>query len=165
MTHKEVRPERKIASLLRSKNRCLERFLALSSGFLASPDSFGLTPSALTGTQAPSALDALEAFESSRAKLVHALRLFDHKIAEAISALPRPAQGETWLADARQLLKQGDATIARILELDRQVLERVESAKSALMKEINHSRKSRELVGKFKSEWIPQSGEGLDSKL
>lgn len=141
-----------VLALLRSKNRCLEKFRDLSRDFLidcARKDEFS----------------KIQLFQEKRDSTLKAMDLYDRKVTEAvefISARERTPE----LADAvRSELARKDAFVQEILALDLEIISRIEDAKNRLLHEFAASRKSKESLSKFKSKWIPSSGEEIDRKL
>jgi hypothetical protein len=141
-----------VLSLLRSKNRCLEKFLEASTEFLADAER-------------SDALPDLPSFELRRDAILKAIELYDRKINEAVSLLP-PGQKPLPLVEAVKVaLDSKEALIRRILLVDERILERVEAEKTKVLKEIVSTHKQANLVQKFKSTWMPDSGEEIDKKL
>jgi hypothetical protein len=140
-----------VVTLLRSKNRCLERFLELSEDFLRPAEQGDLS--------------ALPSFEARREATLKAYQLFDRKASEAISALT-PADRTPELVEAvSAALRRKEELVHRILDVDLRIISRIEQAKNDLLKELALSRRNQAAVGRFKSTWMPESGEGLDEKL
>lgn len=140
-----------LLSLLRSKNRCLVRFLEMTEEFWKSAESGDL--------------DGLAVFESRRDATLKAIELFDRKIDEC-SALLRPEDQAPGLADeAKALLAERERLVHRILALDLKIIERIEKERSRMLQEISSARKSRDSLSKFKSSLIAEAGEELDRTL
>jgi hypothetical protein len=141
-----------VLSLLRSKNRCLQRYLDLSVEFEDACENGG-------------SLDGLAAFEQAREAILKAINLYERKIAEA-AALIRPAdRTPAMIEEVKALLAQKEVLVHRILALDLKIIGRIEEARSALLKEMSGARKGKDAIAKFKSGWVAESGEELDTKL
>ncbi len=140
-----------VLSLIRSKNRCVQRFLDLTEEFcfLAEGDR----------------LERLEEFTAQRDAAIRAMELFDRKINEAVAGLTAQEKTPELVSAILGLIEQRDRMIERIQELDRQLIGRIEAHQASLMKELADARKSKQTLNKFKSTWVPESGEGLDHKI
>lgn len=137
--------------LLRSKNRCLERFLEVTEEFWSAAE---------TGH-----LDGLSVFESRRDATLKAIELFDRKIDET-SALLRPEERDPSLADeARILIEAREVLVHRILGLDLKIIGRIEAERTRLLQDIGHTRRARDTLAKFKSGAGAEGGEELDRTL
>jgi hypothetical protein len=141
-----------VLSLLRSKNRCLEKFLEASTDFLAE---------ALRSEQLPD----LPKFESHRDAILKAVALYDRKINEAVSDLKPGGFPRILVQAVEASLKERETLVHRILLIDDQILERVESEKTKILKEIAANQRQAQAAQKFKSAWISESGEEIDERL
>lgn len=142
-----------VLSLLRSKNRCLEKFLETTTEFVAQWEKAGQ-------------LGDLTAFQSSRDAILRAIDLYDRKISEAvqeISSVPHPSSN--FVERVRAVLEQKNRLIQKILLADEPILQKIEAEKSRIRGEIAANLKQSQLVQKFKSTWIPESGEEFDRQL
>ena len=90
-----------VLSLLRSKNRCLEKFLEASTDFL-------------TQARSTDSLPDLPAFEARRDAILKAIDLYDRKVNEAVAMLPQGPKARTLpeglAAAVEALLKARPAT-------------------------------------------------------
>lgn len=141
-----------VLSLLRSKNRCLEKFLQASSEFLTLARSSGTLPE-------------LPSFEARRDAILKAIDLYDRKVNEAVAGLPRGPRPKELVAAVEISLKEKDTLVHRILAVDEQILQLVEEEKTKVLKEMASNQKRAALTQKFKSSWIPEAGEEIDKKL
>jgi hypothetical protein len=135
-----------VLGLLRSKNRCLVKFLETSKAFLLSHDTLGTLPS-------------LDEFELKREAILKAVFLYERKINEAAETLHSSAKTPEFIAAVE------DKILAEISVTDNRVLNLVEQEKMRIAKELTSSQKSRELVQKFKSSWVTESGDEIDQNL
>lgn len=140
-----------VLPLLRSKNRCLERFLKLSEDFVSQIEQFGFT--------------GLDEFHQKRDKIIQALEMYDRKISQVVQMLRDDKKTEQLKKTIERNLARKDELIRQIVKVDQTIIVRVEAERTRVQEEILESRKSSEQLSKFKSSWIPQSGEGLDKKL
>ncbi len=141
-----------VLSLLRSKNRCLEKFLQASSEFLTQARSSG-------------ALPGLPSFEARRDAILNAVDLYDRKVNEAVAELPSGSRPKALVDAVETSLKEKDTLVHRILVVDEQILQLVEEEKTKILKEMASNQKRAALAQKFKSGWIPEAGEEIDKKL
>ena len=140
-----------VSSLLKSKNKCLEKFLELSSEFW---------DRAQTGD-----LSELVMFQTRREATLKAVDLYDRKINEIVSLMTSDKNSPALVAEVKAALERKDALVKQILELDFKIIAKIEDEKARLVRELSSSRKSQEIAAKFKSTWIAESGEELDKKL
>lgn len=140
-----------VLKLLRSKNRCLERFLTLSEEFLTL---------AVKGD-----FSELQAFQGRRESTLKAMDLFDRKISEVVTALPYAQRTPSLIEAVKKALNEKEILVHQILEVDLKIISKIEDEKNNLLKELSSSRKSRAVLGKFKSTWVSGAGEELDETL
>lgn len=142
-----------ILGLLRSKNRCLSRFLEASFDFIKEAEKGDFSP--------------LDRFQEARASALKALELYDRKLNEVASTPPSSsASGHVDLTGAIEpLLAEKDRLLQQILAADEKVIALIEREKERVKGQIASSRKSQEMMKKFKSTWVSGSGEEIDEKL
>ena len=140
-----------VVGLLESKNRCLRRFLELSSEFLLATDQGNFS--------------GLEAFHTKRDATLKTLELYDKKIALEIPRIPTQAERTAAANRVRQILEERDQIVAKILNTDERIICRIEQEKARIAAELASSRKNKTHLNKFRSQWVPESGEELDKKL
>lgn len=152
-----------VLSFLRSRNRCLERYLSASQTFLNSAERGDFS--------------GLESVQAYRDSVLRAIDLFNRKISASLNitakgsslhiclptlsaALPDNIKEEiSWALSTREVL------IHKILATDTKILLKLDEEKARIQRELGTTRKGGEIVRKFKSEWVGESGEGLDRKL
>lgn len=137
--------------LLQSKNRCLGRFLNLSQDFLARTAGEGYA--------------GLERFHRTRDRMVRALELFDRKVAESIALIPTLAEREALADRIKPVLAERETIVREILAVDEQIILGIERERARIADELGVSRKGKDALGKYRSQWMPESGEGIDQKL
>lgn len=140
-----------VLGLLQSKNRCLKKFLELSAEFLKSAEKGDLS--------------ALSDFESRRDAIVRVLELFDRRIAEAIQRLPAAERSDMLIAAIHRELEAKNTLVQSILSVDEKIMMSIEREKDRIAQDIASSEKGKNMVKKFKSSWVPESGEEFDAKL
>jgi len=146
-----------ILELLRSKNRCLDRLTIETRAFLAvSIDALVSEPSASLGP--------LAVYEEARATIIQTLQLHDRKIADLIAALPVAERSEGFLAEVRSEMQRNERLIIGVFNADDVVFRKIADAQGQILKLIQENRKSRDILGKFKSSQAP-TGEGMDKTL
>jgi len=140
-----------VLRLMRSKNRCLERWLNHSHEFLAQAQAGDFTQ--------------LRGFETQRDAIIKAIGLFDRKLTEVIACLPHEDRTQLMIEGVKLVEADRMRLVEEILVLDQKVIKEVEAEKARLSSSLGNSEKSKNTVKKFKSNWIPGSGEGIDRKL
>ena len=141
-----------VLALLRSKNRCLERFLGITRDYLATSsqdaDCSGLTD-----------------LQNRRESTLKAVSLYDRKIEEAAIMLRDSDRTPTLIEGVKAELERKDALVAEILKIDLELISLIEQAKNSLLRSLSAEKKALDTLGKFKSTWMPPAGEGLDETL
>ncbi|MGE0616126.1 MAG: hypothetical protein AB7P04_10840 [Bacteriovoracia bacterium] len=140
-----------VTTILRTKNRCLMRFLDWSIDFLKQADAGDLS--------------GLEAFHEKREAILKALDLYDRKIGEIAVGLTPEDKDPIVIENVKMLLAQKEILVLQILETDAKIIERIEAEQAKIRTEITANQKAKESIAKFKSSWIQEGGEELDEKL
>lgn len=140
-----------IARLLDSRNKCLQKILELSRGFAAEAEGGSFA--------------SLPLFEKKRASLFRALELHEKKLTALISALTPAQRTPDLIARARTATQLHSTLVAQVTSVDNRIMELIEREKQAVQEAVSISRKHKAVTHKFKSTWMPESGEGLDQKL
>ncbi len=140
-----------ILSLLRSKNRCLQRLLHLSEQFASELEKKGL--------------ESLEQFQAKREAIMKALELYDRKVAEVATTIPSEKRTPSLIQDVRKILAQKEELVSRIMKSDQKIISRIEQEEEEILKEMTLTKKAGGIVKKFKSNWVSSSGEEIDRKL
>lgn len=138
-----------VLTLLRSKNRCLERFLGLSREFVADGAPVG----------------QLDLFESRRDATLKAIELYDRKIAETVPLITDQERTPELIQRVSAELARKEVLVHQIVDLDLKIIGRIEEEKNKLLQQAAVARKGRQALSRFKSTWVPESGEGLDETL
>lgn len=146
-----------IIRLFQAKNRGLQRLLELGTKFLARWDAAEQT--------AESRGEALTRFQARRDSAFRALEHCDRRIGAALAALPNEARTPKMLEESRRALAAKDRLLQALIARDQEIMTRLESEKGRVLEELVDARRGQSLVSKFKSTWVPDSGEGLDQKL
>jgi hypothetical protein len=140
-----------VLNLLQSKNRCLGKFLSCSETFLAQ---------VRTGD-----LSQLEPFQNQRDSILKALDLYDRKISELIEKLSPQEKTPQFISSVKQIIARDSSLFQSILQIDEQIVTEIEKEKARLTQELSASDKNNQMVKKFKSTWVAESGEMLDGKI
>ena len=147
-----------VLSLLRSKNRCVKRFIKLSSAFLG---EFESVPRA----DASARLKALENLQDKREQILKAIDLYDRKISEKVSLMDPADKSPELIRLVKELVAEQETLLIEVFQVDEKLLKAVETEKTGILLEIQRSQKNKNDLQKFKSAWINASGEELDRKL
>jgi vacuolar-type H+-ATPase subunit I/STV1 len=153
-----------VIKMLQSKNRCLQKLIDLSDRFLGDSSIHDASAVAQTDFQAKFQ-ERLDAFVRERESILKVLDLYDGKVTEAIEALTPSQRTPELISQVEQVLQEKDRLIQTIIAKDDQLTLRIEARKTKLQEDLLSSRKSRDLAGKFKSTWVNEPGEGLDTTL
>lgn len=140
-----------VIKLLESQNRCLNQFLKASETFLLEAQSGNLA--------------GLELFQVQRDGILKALQLYDRKITEEASQLGSHQLTSPLKTSIQQALNHKKQIVEFIFKVDQAIIEEIEKEKKQLVQELSNSDKNHQLVMKFKSKWVTESGETLDGKI
>ena len=140
-----------LLGLIKSRNRCLERILALTEDYSSLQDTENL--------------EGLEPFQTKRAVVFKAIDLYDRKISEVIVEMPREEKTNLLVDAVKQLVNNREEITQKIFIADDRVIKKIEAAQGALAKEIQSARRSKDALNKFKSNWISENGEEVDKVL
>jgi hypothetical protein len=151
-----------LLSLLKSKNRCLGKFLSISEDFLARVQA-STRPG--KDQEAQEWLAELGLFESRRDSALRALELYDRKISELASEVTDRERTPGLIERVKSAMNERETIVQAILKVDLELISRIEKERSRLMRDMSSARKAKDTLSKFKSGWIAESGEGLDEKL
>ena len=140
-----------VLRLMDGKKRCLRRFLEISEGFLATAESGDLS--------------SLESFELKRDSIIKTLAMFDRKITEVVRGLPKDVRTHALSESVQARLNEESLIVQSILKKDNRIIECLEIEKTRIQRETAITQKTKEITGRFKSGWMPESGEELDQKV
>jgi hypothetical protein len=149
-----------IISLLQAKNRCLQRLLELCTKFIASWE----LPKESSETDTRARVAELARFQGRRESTFKGLELYDRRANEALASLPSESRTPYLIEETRRALLAKDRLVQAIIERDNEIMTRLKSEKGRVFEELTDARRGQNLVNKFKSTWVPGSGEGLDRK-
>ncbi|MBU6376186.1 MAG: hypothetical protein KGQ59_09340 [Bdellovibrionales bacterium] len=140
-----------VHALLQGKTRCLAQIVDLSRNFLSSVEA---TPAVN--------FDLITNFDQKRSDLFQVLELIDTKIISLINGVPpffntHPGV-KTILVEHQQLALMIEAIDVKISQF-------LETSRLNLAREMNDQARLKDRLSKFKSQWIPDQGEGLDQTL
>lgn len=144
-----------VISLLQARNRCLQRILKITREFVFT----------LRAAADDTELRKLEPFLANRDRLVRGLALYDRKITQTIRKLPSPETRKAVGNEAGPLLEIWSKLVREILITDEDLFRRVETEKIRIAELLDFARRGQQNIGKFKSSWISEAGEGIDTIL
>lgn len=137
-----------LLSLIRSKNRCLERFLQLSVDFLSEAE---------TGIY-----DGIVEFQTKRESILRTMDLYNRKVSEFLEAYPDSIRNRATSEEIRVLTYRSDEIVAEIADVDRRIILSLEVERDRTATEIHENKKIKDTVGRFKSGGMGAQGEELD---
>lgn len=140
-----------VLKVLKSKNLCLNNLLTECTKFLNSAQNGDLS--------------CLDDFQKKRASTIKALDLYDRKINELIEKLPAADRTPELQQAIKQTQSLKDQLTHSIITLDEEIISLIKEERNRLLKELTSVDRSSQMVKKFKSKWIPESGEKLDGKI
>ena len=143
-----------VLKLLQSQNRCLERLLECTESFLE--HSFKLNSRDFSG---------LTSFQDQREVFLKAIHLYDRKISEVVSLLSESDKSDINIEKIRELIEVKEVLTKKLFDIDQKIITEIENEKCRLAQELSESDKNSQLVKKFKSKWVSESGETLDGTI
>jgi hypothetical protein len=141
-----------IIKIMTSMNRCLERMLSLSLELIQKSEAQGCLPD-------------LADFESQRDVILRAIDLYDRKITDVASNLPQSERTPELIQSITLAMNHKIEIVEKIVRADAEIAGKIELAQMNVLKELAQTRKSKEMLGKFKSTWINENGEEVDTTL
>ncbi len=140
-----------VLSLLNNKKRCLKRLLEINASFIALAEQGDLS--------------RLPHYELDRGATIRALGMFDRKVTEAVREIPLSQRGPELSYQVQQHLDEQMTILQSLQTSDIKIMNLIESEMTRLKVDIASLEKSKDIVNRFKSNWMPESGEGLDQKI
>ncbi len=140
-----------VLALLRSKNKCLTRFLEASQDFWIHAQKGDLS--------------GLDAFYLKRESILKGIDLYERKINETLAKMSASQNTAQLRDEVRKLLDHWKFLVHSVANIDAKIIEKVAEAKDRAFKHLHENKKSQETLNRFKSAWVPSSGESLDEKL
>ena len=144
-----------LISLLKSKNRCLRKLLQYSEHFLTEASNSADEKN----------LELVLELEKKRDIAIRTLDLIERKINEVAGAIPKIERTPVRLGQVDALVQEAVETVHEIVITDGLVLRKVEAIQNEVSKNLLHSKRQQDTIGKFKSSWLSESGSELDKKL
>jgi hypothetical protein len=141
----------KLIQLLESKNRCLNKFLEYSKDFFVYAENDDLSN--------------IQKFQDKREKVIKSFSLYDKKIVDVISQLKPEEKTPFLIEQVKALIQIKEEIIQSILTIDQKIIAKIEEEKIRLLQELSSSDKKDQLMKKFKSHWVPESGDKLDGQI
>ena len=143
--------QKDVHALLRGKSRCLAQLVDISRSFLESAES---AQGSLPGFIAD--------FDRRREDAFRAVELIDRRINELS---PHLSHSPEWKSSIREIILQHQGLARSLQELDGRIILLIDSVRQQLAHEIHDHGRLRDKLSKFKSQWMPDQGEGLDQTL
>lgn len=140
-----------VIKLIESKNRCLEKYLLLTSQLLEDLEKNDYS--------------TLNTIEVQRESVLKALDLYDRRINDELKNLSPDQKNSDLITQVNLLEQTRTQLIQDILDQDKKIISLIELEKIRLLKESNESEKSSQILKKFKSSWVPEPGEKLDGTV
>ncbi|MGK5087835.1 hypothetical protein WDW86_09770 [Bdellovibrionota bacterium FG-2] len=137
--------------LIKTKNRCFDRFVEESQRFIAQGELGDFS--------------GLDRLQQRRDLILRAISMCDRKINEEVVLLNPSERTEELIGSIRELLQLQDHKFTEVTQLDVRISRLLENEQNRLTTEVSQSRQSVSLMKKFKSTWIAQAGGELDEKL
>jgi len=140
-----------VVGLIKSKNKCLRRFLEISLAFQESAQKADFS--------------GLDSFQVGRESCLKTIDLYDRKITQTVATLSDLDRTTDLSIQVELYLREKNELVALILDTDEVLMELIEGEKNRIQREVLQNQKSKEAIGKFKSTWVTPSGDGLDENL
>ena len=150
-----------ILSLIRSKNRCLDRLMQVTRDVLTLDESRWLElPKGERCTP-------LETYDRERIAVTRALELFDGKLNELIPQLTADQKRGLPIEEVKAEMHKNEILLHAIFSADDIVFRKLGELQKRVTVQLTENRKSRELLTKFRSQWVTEasSGESVDTTL
>ena len=144
-----------VHALLKGKSRCLAQILEISRLFLESAEA-----------SPESVIDLTADFDRKRSDAFQALELIDRKIDELSQTLSASSgTHSSFRAEAQAILLEHRGLGRTLQEIDSKIFRLIEVARQSLAREVSDQTRLKDKLSKFKSQWMPDQGEGLDQTL
>lgn len=181
-----------LLELVRGRNRCLESLARAAETFLAAVNrpsaapadatpgadttSEGNPPSSAAPDESPAFQRNLDAYSARRDAGIRSYVLFDRHASETAAKLGesrtpsrddgsnRDLQGPVKAAIEVEI-ERTSTLVALNAEYDARVVARIEEEKQKILNEARRTRRSRDRLARFRSEWVPATGDEVDRKL
>ena len=140
-----------LLKLLKAKNAYLKKFLICTED---------LVPLVESGD-----FSTLTAFQKRRDSILKGIQFFDQKISNALLNISETKTTPSLINAVVELVETKTHLIQTIILADQRIMAAIEAEKNRLQKEAIASDRSQQLVKKFRSSWISESGEQLDGKV
>lgn len=143
-----------VITLLQAKGRCLERFLQISIEGLSEIE---------TGR-----FEGLGELERRRENLLRALQLFEEQITTAVTQLRPEDRSQDLSLQVSEELAFQEQRLARIQSVDDRISGLIREEQERIHLQIQSTKQTQDQHSahqKFKSQWVTDSGVGLDRKV
>lgn len=146
-----------IVSLLKTKNRCLDRLMESTRTFLHAPLESLVLDQEENDTP-------LSIYETERATIIQTLELHDRRINHLIGEMTPAEKTPACMEEVKAELMQNEKLIIAVFNADDIVFARIREAQAQITRLITENRKSRAILSKFKS-GQSATGDGMDTTL
>lgn len=140
-----------VLRLLKSKNRCLKRFLSYTHDFLKKSE--------------PELLPQLSFLLAKRETALRILGLYDRKLSKITQNLRHTDQTDEFIKSLHEIFSEKTTILNEIFKTDLLLTQLIEENIEKTEKELQSSQKSKDTLQKFKSTWIAEAGDALDTTL
>ncbi len=140
-----------LISVIENKNKLLQAFKQYSLEFLTDVCRGDLSE--------------LTQFEARRAQCLDAIFSGEKLISQIIKNLSEQEKTSNLINQIEVKTRKTDQILAEIIDLDSQIIGKLHQEKDQLKDLLIDFNRSEKLVRKFKSSWMPLSGEKLDGSL
>ena len=110
-------------------------------------------------------LSGLDQFEARRNQCLEVILSGDKKIAEIAKGIAEKEKTTALLHVLGELSRRSDHIFSEIIQIDAKIIEKLSQEKDQLKGRLTDFNRNEKLVRKFKSSWIPNSGDKLDGSL
>lgn len=147
-----------VISLFSGQNRCIERLVRLTREFVELLKSDPTDP-----------FSEIDPLYKKREYVIQAFGLFEKKITQWFDEIPtfeeRKRIANTLKPVLTPILEQRKQILRELTFLDQKIFDKIQEEKSKICDEMGSIRKMKQTVSKFKSIWVSEAGEGIDTTL
>lgn len=150
-----------LLSLLQNKNRCLKKLFELTQSMIGQ---------CVFEENSTNSTTAFHATLEKRARMIEALQLYDKKIDLLTQSLfsqskPEEIRNTPFGQQLTPYIQEANSLCQSILQVDQQLVQNLERQKTRIVTVLLQSDKQKNLLQKFKSSWVPESGMEIDGIL
>ena len=138
-------------SLIKDMNECLKRIILRSEVFLKETQERDYS--------------GVSTFDESRAFEISQFQNLDQQLIKMSRDLPAQSENPIQIESLRSLIFENESLLQTLAFIDQKIHIHLELEKAAIQSELNRYERETEKLNKFKSTWVPESGERLDGTL